>query len=91
MIIRVERGKGRKDRNAMLSPHLLDLLRQWWREGKRRGFPFELLGDDNGGGLPLVQKGFDMLSDGEVIVMRSSSAAYLRRSSSLDASSSLAR
>jgi site-specific recombinase XerD len=37
MIIRVEQGKGRKDRNAMLSPHLLDLLRHWWREGKRRG------------------------------------------------------
>jgi integrase len=37
MIIRVEQGKGRKDRNAMLSPHLLDLLRQRWREGKRRG------------------------------------------------------
>jgi integrase/recombinase XerD len=37
MIIRVEQGKGRKDRNAMLSPHLLDLLRQWWCEGKRRG------------------------------------------------------
>ncbi len=37
MLIRVEQGKGRKDRNAMLSPHLLDLLRQWWREGKRRG------------------------------------------------------
>ena len=37
MIIRVEQGKGRKDRNAMLSPQLLDLLRQWWREGKRRG------------------------------------------------------
>jgi len=37
MIIRVEQGKGRKDRNAMLLPHLLDLLRQWWREGKRRG------------------------------------------------------
>lgn len=37
MMIRVEQGKGRKDRNAMLSPHLLDLLRQWWREGKRRG------------------------------------------------------
>lgn len=29
--------KGRKDRNAMLSPHLVDLLRQWWREGRRRG------------------------------------------------------
>ena len=37
MLIRVEQGKGRKDRNAMLSPHLLDLLRQWWREGKRSG------------------------------------------------------
>jgi len=37
MLIRVEQGKGRKDRNAMLSPQLLALLRQWWREGKRRG------------------------------------------------------
>jgi len=25
------------DRNAMLSPQLLELLRLWWREGKRRG------------------------------------------------------
>ena len=31
MVIRVEQGKGRKDRNAMLSPHLLELLRDWWR------------------------------------------------------------
>lgn len=37
MLIRVEKGKGRKDRNAMLSPQLLELLRLWWREGKRRG------------------------------------------------------
>ena len=36
MLIRVEQGKGRKDRNAMLSPQLLGLLRLWWREGKRR-------------------------------------------------------
>jgi len=36
MLIRVEQGKGRKDRNAMLSPQLLELLRIWWREGKRR-------------------------------------------------------
>jgi integrase/recombinase XerD len=35
--IRVEQGKGRKDRNAMLSPQLLELLRLWWREGQRRG------------------------------------------------------
>jgi len=37
MLIRVEQGKGRKDRNAMLSPQLLELLRRWWREGRRRG------------------------------------------------------
>src|ERR1700757_989244 len=30
MLIRVEQGKGRKDRNAMLSPQLLVLLRLWW-------------------------------------------------------------
>ncbi len=36
MLIRIEEGKGRKDRNAMLSPQLLELLRLWWREGKRR-------------------------------------------------------
>jgi len=37
MLIRIERGKGRRDRNAMLSPQLLELLRLWWREGKQRG------------------------------------------------------
>ena len=37
MMLRIERGKGRKDRYAMLSPQLLDLLRTWWREGKRLG------------------------------------------------------
>ena len=36
MLIRFEEGKARKDRNAMLSPQLLELLRLWWREGKRR-------------------------------------------------------
>ena len=36
MRLRVERGKGRKDRHAMLSPQLLELLRAWWREGRRR-------------------------------------------------------
>jgi integrase len=30
-IIRVEQSKGRKDRNVMLSPEMLDLLRQWCR------------------------------------------------------------
>src|SRR6478736_6707317 len=36
-IIRVEQSKGRKDRNVMLSPEMLDLLRQWWTT-RRRGF-----------------------------------------------------
>src|SRR5215475_5169031 len=31
MTIRVEQGKGRKDRYVMLSPKLLDLLRDYWR------------------------------------------------------------
>ena len=29
MMLRVEQGKGRKDRHVMLSPHLLGLLRDW--------------------------------------------------------------
>jgi integrase/recombinase XerD len=37
MILRVEQGKGRRDRYAMLSPQLLALLRAWWREGRRLG------------------------------------------------------
>jgi integrase/recombinase XerD len=31
MRIRVEQGKGRRDRDALLSPHLLSVLRNWWR------------------------------------------------------------
>jgi integrase/recombinase XerD len=31
MVIRVEQGKGQKDRYVMLSPKLLEILRQWWR------------------------------------------------------------
>jgi integrase/recombinase XerD len=34
MRIRVEQGKGRRDRDAMLSPHLLRTLRDWWRVAK---------------------------------------------------------
>jgi len=36
MLIRVEQGKGSKDRHAMLSPSLLELLRAWWREGRAK-------------------------------------------------------
>ena len=37
MLIRVERGKGGRYRNAMLSSDLLVLLRAWWKEGRRQG------------------------------------------------------
>jgi site-specific recombinase XerD len=37
MVIRVEQGKGRKDRYAMLSEPLLDLLRTWWLAARERG------------------------------------------------------
>ena len=40
MVIRVEQGKGRKDRYVMLSPYLLDLLRAWWRAARPRGWLF---------------------------------------------------
>ncbi len=34
MMIRVDQGKGKRDRHAMLSPALLHMLRAWWREGR---------------------------------------------------------
>jgi site-specific recombinase XerD len=39
--LHVEQGKGRKDRYAMLSPALLDILRRWWREGHAQGLLLE--------------------------------------------------
>ena len=40
MVIRVEQGKGRKDRYVMLSPHLLQLLRAWWKAARPQGWLF---------------------------------------------------
>ena len=34
LLLRIEQGKGRKDRFAMLSPKLLELLRDWCSSGK---------------------------------------------------------
>jgi integrase len=40
MVIRVEQGKGHKDRYVMLSPHLLALLRAWWQAARPKGWLF---------------------------------------------------
>ncbi|MGL4963589.1 MAG: tyrosine-type recombinase/integrase [Inquilinus sp.] len=40
ILVRVEYGKGRKDRYVMLSPDLLELLQAWWREARPRGWLF---------------------------------------------------
>jgi integrase len=40
MMLRIEQGKGRKDRYAMLSPTLLELLRDWYRVARPQGWLF---------------------------------------------------
>lgn len=46
MVIRIEAGKGRKGRYVMLSPKLLDVLRNYWRTGRPKQwlFPGDLPG-----------------------------------------------
>lgn len=40
MLIRIDQGKGRKDRHVMLSPSLLGLLRNYYREARPAGWLF---------------------------------------------------
>jgi site-specific recombinase XerD len=40
MVLRVEQGKGQKDRYVMLSPKLLEVLRTWWRMEKPKDWLF---------------------------------------------------
>jgi len=46
MVLRVEQGKGQKDRYVMLSPKLLEILRAWWRVEKPKQwlFPGDIAG-----------------------------------------------
>jgi len=34
MMLRVEQGKGQRDRDVMLSPQLLQLLHEWWKAAR---------------------------------------------------------
>ena len=58
MVIRVERGKGGKDRTVMLAASLLETLRAWWKQGRPRTWLFP----GQGGKRPLnptvAQRGF---------------------------------
>ena len=38
MLIRVEQGKGKKDRYVILSPILLAILHEWWRVARKKGW-----------------------------------------------------
>ena len=40
MVIRVDQGKGRKDRYVMLSASLLETLRGYWRQARPKGYLF---------------------------------------------------
>jgi integrase len=61
-IIRVEQSKGRKDRNVMLSPETLGLLRKWWKARPSRydaGASFEIVGNET----TREESGFDRASE----------------------------
>ena len=40
MVVRVEQGKGRKDRYVMLSPRLLEILRNYWKAARPKQWLF---------------------------------------------------
>jgi len=58
MVLRVDQGKGKQDRNVMLSPALLETLRAYWRESRPRVWLFP----GQGGRRPLhatvIQRAF---------------------------------
>jgi integrase/recombinase XerD len=59
MAIRIDQGKGRKDRYVMLSESLLETLRAYWRESKPKGFLFPGAGGKKPLCISAAQKAFD--------------------------------
>lgn len=58
MILRVDQGKGKKDRNIMLSPALLETLRAYWRESKPRVWLFPGQGGKRPLNATIIQRAF---------------------------------
>lgn len=56
MVIRVEAGKGAKDRYVMLSPRLLDILRGYWRAAR----PMEWLFPGDQPGEPITRSAVEL-------------------------------
>lgn len=55
MVLRIEQGKGQKDRYVMLSPTLLEILRAWWRLHRPRHWLFP----GNRPGRPVTTRAVD--------------------------------
>jgi integrase/recombinase XerD len=58
MLIRIRQGKGSKDRDVMLSPKLLEELREYWRSAspKPKTYLFPSKGTDPNGAVPMTSK-----------------------------------
>ena len=58
MLIRISQGKGKKDRNVMLSPRLLQELRDYWRAAnpKPQTYLFPSKGPHPNGDVPMTSK-----------------------------------
>ena len=56
MVIRVEQGKGQKDRYVMLSPKLLETLKNYWRAVRPKGCLFE----GNGAAQPIHRSSVEL-------------------------------
>lgn len=58
MILRVDQGKGKKDRNIMLSAALLETLRAYWRESRPRVWLFPGQGGKRPLNATVIQRAF---------------------------------
>jgi len=57
MMLRVEQGKGQRDREVMLSPQLLQLLREWWKAARPQVWPLRANDDETNAPLEFTLEG----------------------------------